>query len=295
MFEKVYLVRKIIWNQIQLWSPTMTNMTRKLTLSLWNKGSTSPREDIIPEENNMKTASSYILPPKQYIRSISVRKECQRGRKQESSYGPKLRFKNKIEHKSRSKSKTQHKLPPSGRIRNFNWKPKISITKQNTFSAYNYQNPRINSNYYSSIKSQLEKLQKFHSSSIIKDNKKINYNSLAECTNRMKNIFNNEAKFWNKNIMKENNSETGAYMNFSEESNNFSAKTVSGINFSHVPKPCKRMNSMKPLTKKIAQTGPRYKIMNRNKLNQTLKTDEGFIESINGNDSFLKYLEQTEI
>ena len=78
----------------------------------------SPIEDTnIPDEDNKETASSYVLPPKQYNRSISVKNDEKSRRPKRSSWGPKLHFENKIVHKSRSRSKFREALPPSGRTK----------------------------------------------------------------------------------------------------------------------------------------------------------------------------------
>ena len=64
-------------------------------------------DDTIPNEDFNEKVSAYVLPEKQIsIRKLSVnRQESERGRQAGQSCGPKLRFDNKIEWKSRSQSK----------------------------------------------------------------------------------------------------------------------------------------------------------------------------------------------
>lgn len=75
---------------------------------------TVPTDDTIPNEDFNENVSAYVLPEKQIsIRKLSVnrqntdrdRQDTDRGRQAGQSCGPKLRFDNKIECKSRSQSK----------------------------------------------------------------------------------------------------------------------------------------------------------------------------------------------
>ena len=67
-----------------------------------------PVDDSIPNEDFNEKASSYVLPDKQiWMRTLSISRPeaTQRGRQAGHSWGPKLNFENRIEWKSRSRSK----------------------------------------------------------------------------------------------------------------------------------------------------------------------------------------------
>lgn len=112
------------------------------TVVLSNK-TVDNNDDTIPDEDNDGTASSYVLPQKQIcIRKMSESRLEPRGRQEESSRGPKLKFDNKIESKSRSKS-TRNRKPQTSRINNFN---RVVFTANDKGAIMN-----INENYQPKI------------------------------------------------------------------------------------------------------------------------------------------------
>jgi hypothetical protein len=87
-------------------------------------------EDTIPDEDGVKPLEEYVLPQKQYIRSLSV-KEPNGERK--DSRGPKLKFDHKIERKSKCRDINDSTLISDSR-RNHNENTLTNITNNTEYN-----------------------------------------------------------------------------------------------------------------------------------------------------------------
>jgi len=302
-----------------------------------NNVSISPTEENIPDEDNQKVASSYILPPKQYIRSISVKNEQKRGREKGTSWGPKLKFDNKIEHKSRSRSKMAFDtLPPSGRKGYSKWSH-TTLKKGLTFAMNEFHKPKIWSNYSSTIREKIDTLK--YNSTIQEDSSYVNfgkakksyrkaaYNSLVESTLKIKKIASTiKKKIDNRKALEIiSNSKNESFLKNTEQDTRFTSNTSSCINISHGPQSYNRhkiLNSNNKSKKKVLRDNnlsgykahEKIRVLksknknselqlgttklknqtSRNNLSIVPKNWEGFITSIHGGGSFIKYLAQSE-
>lgn len=315
-----------IWNDTD--SIIITNYDkydREIDSVILSNKQTIPQEDTIPDEENETPAISYIMPQNKSLRAMSVKNTEFRGRQNEGSRGPKLRFENKIKYKSRSRSNKKFSST-NRKPTNFNRTNGCLSNRELTVSLNQNHQPKIWANMSSNFRfeAQAKALRahkpplgdpqmrtlniervKWDVSGSFQDiaQREKSYNSLVKASLKLKKLASTHKR---KDDSKSNSmvgwpstSVTGSI-----KAADITSETVSqtSVSTSHIPKPHNKMSIKEKLqgTKRTRIYLNKWKTnvkptndMNNNAENQS-NIGEGFVREIFGGGSFIKYLKQAD-